>query len=139
MALHEIIQINIRNKILDFDKTYDPETGLSVQCLYYFWVKTIETQYGETIPLSQISFLRKINICQRNMKLRLSAQTAGIFFRTCSILILPPVRIAATRATLRMDRLNARQPERQMDAVMKLFHCCRKIIVLMKIIMRYLF
>lgn len=38
-------------EILHFHQTRDPQTGEMIPAMYYFWVKTVATPDGETVPL----------------------------------------------------------------------------------------
>jgi putative DNA methylase len=53
-ALYEhmrIIKAKVSDKIMQFYLTKDPVSGISIQALYYFWVKMVCTPSGEKIPL----------------------------------------------------------------------------------------
>lgn len=45
------LEEDVSQEILDYYKTYDPDTGHEIPVLYYFWVKIVTTPSGEDIPL----------------------------------------------------------------------------------------
>lgn len=45
------LEESVSQDILDYYKTYDPNTGHKISVLYYFWVKIVSTPSGEDIPL----------------------------------------------------------------------------------------
>lgn len=50
-AAFERLEHDVAPEIRRYYQTRDPETGELIQVLYYFWVKTVTTPEGETIPL----------------------------------------------------------------------------------------
>lgn len=47
----ERLERGIASEIRRYYQTRDPQTGELIPVLYYFWVKTVTTQQGESIPL----------------------------------------------------------------------------------------
>lgn len=45
------LEVSVASDIKHFYRTRDPKTGEFIQVLYYFWVKTVKTPGGESIPL----------------------------------------------------------------------------------------
>ena len=45
------LQMSVANEIQEYYVTENPQTGIKIPVLYYFWVKVVFTEEGEEIPL----------------------------------------------------------------------------------------
>ena len=66
LETYKQLEMDVSKDILDYYKTYDPDTGHEIPVLYYFWVKIVTTPSGEDIPLLDIDSNRASGSFSRN-------------------------------------------------------------------------